>query len=83
MVDSKDWLGSSRWQDFFPKGKFEPWNMIVSGERTGTMAGKTWRRIRKCLTNSETVGVSQKEGVYMFYDLNQDDSIYLQSRFSS
>jgi hypothetical protein len=29
-------------------------------------------------TNSQKVYISQKKGVCMFYDLNQDDSIYLQ-----
>jgi hypothetical protein len=29
-------------------------------------------------TNSQKVYISQKKGVYIFYDLNQDDSIYFQ-----
>jgi hypothetical protein len=50
----------------------------VQWQENGVDAGKACRRIIKRLTNSQKVDISQKKGVYMFYDLNQDDSICLQ-----
>jgi hypothetical protein len=41
-------------------------------------AGETCRRIMRRLTNSQKVYISQKKGVCVFYDLNQDESINLQ-----
>jgi hypothetical protein len=36
------------------------------------------RKMETIRTNSQKVHVSQKKGLCMLYDLNHDDSIYLQ-----